>query len=159
LRLPDASLREGVDGLSVGGGSVWVTESGSGVLHRVDVRSGATRSSDLGQYSTPPVFGLGWIWVCSVGTEEDSAMLRVDPRSLRSSFSRNALPAEDGRFAVGFGSLWRHDLPSGSIMRFDTRSGDPVGIVPVLRPPTGGLTVTSIAAGAGGVWATIGRDG
>ena len=87
-------------------------------------------------------------------------MLRVDPRTLRSSLARNALPAENGRFAVGHGSLWRHDLPSGTVMRFDARTGDPAGIIRVIPPGPDhrGLTVTSIAAGAGGVWATFGKD-
>ena len=39
-------------------------------------------------------------------------MVRVDPRTLRNELERNALPAEAGHFAVGFGSLWRHDVPS-----------------------------------------------
>ena len=86
-------------------------------------------------------------------------MLRVNPRTLESSLARDALPAEDGRFAVGYGSLWRHDLPSGTVMRFDSETGDPAGIIRVIpRPaPVANLTVTSIAAGAGDVWATVGQ--
>ena len=71
----------------------------------------------------------------------------------------NALPAEDGRFAVGFNALWRHDLPSGALMRFDAATGDPAGIIPVITKTVEhqDLTVTSIAAGAGSVWATVAK--
>ena len=158
VRLPSDSAQGMVDGLAVGGGFVWATESRSAILHRVDLVSGATQSHDLGTLTTTPVFGFGWIWLCADTPERH--MLRVDPRTLRSSLARNALPAENGRFAVGHGSLWRHDLPSGTVMRFDARTGDPAGIIRVIPPGPAdtGLTVTSIAAGAGGVWATFGGD-
>ena len=157
VRLPSDSAQAMVDGLAVGGGFIWATESRSAIMHRVDLVSGATHTRDLGLLTTAPVFGYGWIWLCA--DTPDRHMLRVDPRTLRSSLARNALPAENGRFAVGHGSLWRHDLPSGTVMRFDARTGDPAGIIHVIPPGPDhwGLTVTSIAAGAGGVWATFGR--
>ena len=158
VRLPSDSPQSRVDGLAVGGGFVWATESESATLHRIDVSSAATYSRDLGAFMTAPVFGFGWIWLCV--SNPDRSMLRVDPRTLRSSLSRNALPAEDGRFAVGYGSLWRHDFPSGTVMRFDGRTGDPAGIIRVLPAAAAGsnVTVTSIVAGAGDVWATVGWD-
>jgi hypothetical protein len=158
VRLPSGSAEAMIDGLAVGGGFVWATESRSAILHRVDLVSGATHSRDLGTLTTSPVFGFGWLWLCA--DTPDRHMLRVDPRTLRSSLARNALPAENGRFAVGHGSLWRHDLPSGTVMRFDARTGDPAGIIRVIPPGPAdtGLSVTSIAAGAGGVWATFGAD-
>jgi hypothetical protein len=45
-------------------------------------------------------------------------------------------------------------------MRFRPDTGDPAGLLPIVkRVPTGqgGLDVTSIATGAGGVWLTIGQ--
>jgi hypothetical protein len=150
-----------VTGIAVGEGAVWATQPEDGVLHRVDVDSGDVRSRDLGGLVTAPVTGFGWVWICALASAHGH-MLRIDPRTLRSSLSRNALPAESGRFSVGYGSLWRHDEPSGSLMRFDARSGDPAGIIP-LTPPMRqssqpAVLVTSIAAGAGGVWAAVGGD-
>jgi tRNA A-37 threonylcarbamoyl transferase component Bud32 len=160
IELPEPSGRlSSVDGFALGDGAAWVTESNGGTLHRVDLASGSARSADFGALVTPPAFGYGWVWLCAV--TDKSRMLRIDRRSLRRSLSRNALPAEDGVFVVGFESLWRHDAPSGTVMRFDTRSGDPVAIVPVLPPGPAGedLTVTAIAAGADAVWATVAVDG
>ncbi len=156
---PDAGGRSSIDGLDVGDGAVWAMESHSAILHRVDLASGVVQSGDLGASATPPILGYGWIWVCAWITD-DGSMLRVDPHTLRSSLSRNALPAEEGRFAVGHGSLWRHDLPSGTVMRFDARTGDPAGIIRVLPAGAAGkdLIVTSIAAGTDSVWAAVGRD-
>ena len=48
--VPSDSAQGGVDGLAVGGGFVWATESVTAILHRIDVSSGANDSRDLGEF-------------------------------------------------------------------------------------------------------------
>jgi streptogramin lyase len=143
-------------GLAVGGGLVWVTNASAAQVYRLDFRTGKTKTARFGGFVSRPAFGFGRLWLCSWDGEH-GLMVRVDPRTLRNELERNALPAEEGHFAVGFGSLWRHDIPSGTVMRFSPHTGDPDGLIPLLKthPGAGFLSVTSIAAGAGGVWVSI----
>jgi streptogramin lyase len=143
-------------GLAVGGGFVWVTNASGAEVYRLDFRTGKTRTAKFGSFISRPAFGFGRLWLCSWDGEH-GLMVRVDPRTLRNELERDALPAEEGHFAVGFGSLWRHDVPSGTVMRFSPRTGDPGGLIPLQkkRPGSALLDVSSISAGAGGVWVSI----
>ena len=143
-------------GLAVGGGFVWVTNASGAQVYRLDFRTGKTRTAKFGSFVSRPAFGFGRLWLCSWDGEH-GLMVRVDPRTLRNELERNALPAEEGHFAIGFGSLWRHDVSSGTVMRFSPRSGDPDGLIPLLKKRSGAvpLYVSSISAGAGGVWVGI----
>ena len=143
-------------GLAVGGGFVWVTNASGAEVYRLDFRTGKTRTAKFGSFISRPAFGFGRLWLCSWDGEH-GLMVRVDPRTLHNELERDALPAEEGHFAVGFGSLWRHDIPSGTVMRFSPRTGDPDGLIPLLkkRPGAALLYVSSISAGAGGVWVSI----
>jgi tRNA A-37 threonylcarbamoyl transferase component Bud32/streptogramin lyase len=144
-------------GLTTGGGYVWVTDAGSAALYRLDPRTGELRHARFGSYVTRPVFGFGGVWLCSFGGA-GSTMVRIDPRTLKKDLARSGLPAEQGHVAVGYGTVWRHDDPSGTVMRFRPRTGDPAGLVSVLPKVEfgeGPLAVTSISAGAGGVWLSI----
>jgi serine/threonine-protein kinase len=160
VRRPVPAWMFGVEGqgLAVGGGFAWVTNASAATVYRLDVRTGKARYAKFGGFVTRPVFGFGRLWLCSWDGRRGS-MIRINPQTLHNEFAREALPAEEGHFAVGYGSLWRHDSPSGTLMRFRPRTGDPAGLVPVLKKPQQSpqvLAVTSIATGAGGVWLTIG---
>jgi streptogramin lyase len=154
--LPSWMLGSEGQGLAVGGGFVWVTNASSGKVYRLDFRTGKARTARFGSFVSRPAFGFGRLWLCSWDGEH-GLMVRVDPRTLRNELERDALPAEEGHFAVGFGSLWRHDIPSGTVMRFSPHTGDPDGLIPLLkkRPGAALLYVSSISAGAGGVWVSI----
>ena len=143
-------------GLAIGGGFVWVTNGASGDVYRLNFRTGSARSARFGSNVSRPAFGFDRLWLCSWDGGH-ALLVRVDPRTLRNELEREALPAEQGHFAVGFGSIWRHDVPSGTLMRFRPRTGDPQGLIPVLKKPPEGpaLFVTSISAGAGGVWLSV----
>ena len=157
--LPSWMLGPEGQGLAVGGGFVWVTNASSAEVYRLDFRTGRARSARFGSFVSRPAFGFGRLWLCSWDGKH-GLMVRVDPRTLGNELERGALPAEEGHFAVGFGSLWRHDIKSGTVMRFSPHTGDPDGLIPLLknRPGAPALSVTSISAGAGGVWATIYDD-
>ncbi len=160
LRLPNDLLASRVDGLAVGNGYVWVTNLNTARLYRVDPKTGDTLEQDFGSYATRPAVGYGWLWMCIARTT-NPAMSRVDPRTLRNTLESGALPAEEGQYAVGHGSVWRHDVPSGTLMRFDPRTIKLTGLVR-LMPKGGGddahLYVTSIATGAGAVWVTLSQS-
>jgi streptogramin lyase len=86
-------------------------------------------------------------------------MSRVDPRTLQNTLKSNALPAEEGQYAVGYGSVWRHDVPSGTLMRFDPATADLDALVRLLPArERASVYVTSIAAGAGGIWVTLSQS-
>jgi tRNA A-37 threonylcarbamoyl transferase component Bud32/streptogramin lyase len=155
--LPASTFGVEGQGLTVGAGYVWVTDAESATLNRVDPRNGEIRRARFGNYVTRPVFGFERVWFCSFAGV-GSTMVRIDPRTLRNDLTRGGLPAEQGYFAAGYGSVWRHDDPSGTLMRFHSRTGDPAGLVHVLPKVgfgEGPLAVTSISTGAGGVWVTV----
>ena len=142
-----------LDGLAVGGGSVWASSTQAGTLYRLDPTTGAVRLRDLGGVALRPVFGFGRIWMCV-----DRTMQRIDPRTLKATRSGTGLDGER-EYVPGYGSMWRHDAASGTLMRFDPRTGDVAGLTPLpgLNPHGHEDAVTSIAAGAGGVWLTVAR--
>jgi len=152
--LPDSR----VDGLAVGQGYVWATNLNLGELYRVDPATGKTRARDFGAYAARPVLDRNWVWMCIARTT-DPAMARVDPRTLGNTLESNALPAEEGQYAAGYGSVWRHDVPSGTLMRFDPGTGDLDALIRLLPArERASVYVTSIAAGAGGLWVTLSQS-
>jgi hypothetical protein len=133
-------------------------DSDEGRLYRVDLGSGSVRMRDLGKLATPPVVGFGSVWLCVANP--GSSMVRIDARTFRTTFTLNTIPAEQGTFAVGYGSLWRHDVPTGTVMRFDPNSGKVAATIRVSPEPPmygRGLTPTAVAAGGGGIWVTVSR--
>jgi streptogramin lyase len=99
---------------------------------------------------------MGFVWICAL-TQNGPEMMRVDPKTLRAEFAGKGLPAEEGgEYAAGLGSVWRLDVPSGTLMRFDPRTRDLSGLVHVLDGRAqGGLHVTSIAPGADALWLAV----
>jgi streptogramin lyase len=143
--------------MALAGGAVWAMHPAYANLYRIDLRSKKVRTRDLGDVATPPVYGFGSLWICAANP--GSSMLRLDPRSGRTTFAIHSIPAEEGSFAVGHGSLWRHDVPSGDVLRFDPATGKVAARVRITptppKPDRRSLRPTAVAAGAGGVWVTI----
>jgi streptogramin lyase len=158
VRLPSFDFGEG--GLAVAGGAVWVMDAAYAVLYRVDLRSRKVSKRDLGEVATPPVLGFGSLWICAINP--GSTMLRLDPHTGRTTFTLHSIPAEDGSFSVGEGALWRHDVPSGDVLRFDPATGRVAARVRITpAPPTAdepSLRPTAVAAGAGSVWVTVAQS-
>jgi DNA-binding beta-propeller fold protein YncE len=147
-------------GLDVGEGAVFVMDGEKARLYRIDVRSGGIRKRDVGDFATPPLVAFGSLWICVA--DPGSSMLRLNPRTLRNTMAINTIPAEGGRFAVGYGALWRHDVPTGAVIRFDSRTGRVAGTIRVTPPPNAmfeveHLTPTAVAAGAGGIWVAVAK--
>jgi outer membrane protein assembly factor BamB len=158
VRLPSFDFGEG--GLAVAGGAVWAMDAAYGVLYRVDLRTRKISKRDLGDVATPPVLGFGSLWICAL--TPGSTMLRLDAHTGRTTFTLHSLPAEDGSFAVGEAALWRHDDPSGDVLRFDPDTGKVAARVRITPTPPKAdetsLRPTAVAAGAGSVWVTVAQS-
>ena len=140
-----------IDSLTVGLRAVWAVSSATGVLYRIDPRSSKlTRQRDLGGRAGRPVVRFGNIWLTV-----DQETLLVDPRTL--DIVSLACCANRGLTAAGFGSIWLADVKAGETARFDGRSKRLVATIPVVTgsPFWGHPCLSSIAAGAGGVWVTV----
>jgi len=145
-----------IDGLTVGLGAVWAVDSAHGELYRIDARSAAvTGPIDLGETATRPViaFGLVWVHVSDYGGTEKL----IDPRTLEIVQEFHSFPPGRGYYTAGYGSIWWYDVPTGTVVRFDQTTKQITGTIRVTEAPFWrGLCITSIAAGAGGVWVTMG---
>ena len=144
--------------LAVGDGRVWVASAEGGGLYRIDALSGrVTGHRALGACAGQPRVGFASVWMCVCNP--GSLMLRIDPDTLRNRLARNSVPAQNGMFSLGYGAVWWHDVPSGTVMRWAPTSGDLAGTIRITptppNPKAASLQTTSIAAGAGAVWVTV----
>jgi tRNA A-37 threonylcarbamoyl transferase component Bud32 len=155
-RLSPSGLLGDVGGLTLGGGFLWLVANG--VLYRIDPASGDVRSVDLGHFALQPVYGMGFLWLCA-GTGDDAEMMRVDPRTLRAEPAGKGLPKEEGgTYGAGLGSVWRLDVPTGTLMRFDPKTRDLAGLVRISdgrESGKGGLDIKSIVPGGEALWVAI----
>jgi streptogramin lyase len=139
-----------VDSLTVGLRAVWAVASSGGILYRVDPRSSKLDGRlELGGRAGRPVVRFGDVWVPVLG----QYTLIVDPRTLK-EVNFLCCP-ERGPTATGNGSTWMADEQAGEVVRFDGRSKQPVVHIP-MGSPLWGPCLSSIAAGAGAIWVTVG---
>jgi hypothetical protein len=65
-------------------------------------------------------------------------------------------PPKQGSDTAAFGSTWTVNWPSGTVVRWDGGSKEPVADIHVTGASQfGAPCMTSIAAGAGAVWVTV----
>jgi class 3 adenylate cyclase len=148
-----------VTGLGVGEGFVWVVASSPSALYRISARSAKLRGAlRLAGQGAPPRVAFGSVWIAL--TTSGGMMHLVDPRSLEEADLFSAEPPDEGREVAGFGSEWVLDSPSGSVARFHHTpgGGTVIATIRIARPPEKfyGPPLTSIAAGVGAIWATVG---
>jgi DNA-binding beta-propeller fold protein YncE len=137
--------------LTVGLGAVWAVASSTAILYRIDPRSSKlTRQRDLGERAGRPVVRFGHLWVPVLGQET----LILDPRTL--DLVDFVCCSDRGFSAAGYGSTWLADVPAGEVVRFDGESKQVTATIPVVGSSFWGHPcLSSIAAGAGGVWVTV----
>jgi YVTN family beta-propeller protein len=144
-----------VDSIAAGLGGIWVVSSLRRVLYRIDPRSGRLtgRVTLLGRVARPEVV-FGDVWVGT--TESGGDTVIVDPRLVGIVANLDCCDPTRGRDAIGYGSIWTFDAPTGTVERWNGVSHQGVRNIHVTSPPYyDGLCLTSIAAGAGAVWATV----
>jgi hypothetical protein len=162
---PTVSVRLGgeVDGLSAGGGYLWAYVRDTGVLVRVDQRTGQVRRFVLGAWRGMPVVaaaGPRGLWLADRHSARPDLVL-VDPRTGRVA-ARPRLPGDCGPItglAAAYGSVWilvpGGGVPHGwRVLRLDPAADRVSGISAVI--PGTQLTghTAAIWAGSGQIWVT-----
>ncbi len=143
-----------IDSLTLGPQAVWVVASSSATLYRIDPRSAkVTGHRDIGERAGRPNFRFGYVWVGVSDGGGDTVL--VDARTLMIVAHLGCCALDVGSNASGYGSIWMADSQTGEVVRFDGETKQIVDTIAVTDAPAwGGPCMTSIAAGAGGVWVT-----
>src|SRR3954454_2497264 len=128
--------------------AVWVTNSTSNTVSRIDRRTHAVTPIPVGVGPSGIAVGAGAVWVANGG---DSTVSRIDPASNLVSSIRVA-PGPTG-VVVAAGAVWVTNTLNASVTRLDPASSAVLGTVPVGAGPTG------IAFGLGFIWVTNQGDG
>ena len=138
-----------IDSVAVGFGHVWVVSASRSTLYRMDARTGERLGQvRVGGARAPrPYLMRGFVWV---------GLTVLDPQTLGTVTQLSCCPADAGEDTGGFGSVWWSDAPTGTVVRWGS-DWDVEQTVRVLAvaPGFGGGCLTSIAAGAGGIWVTV----
>jgi streptogramin lyase len=145
-----------LDSVATGFGHVWGVDAARARLYRIDPRRlELSRPVELGPNPGRPWAGFGDIWVSFDG--EGSQGMLVNPATLKTDLNLTCCPPRQGSDAAAFGSTWTVNWPSGTVVRWDGLTKEPVGDIHVTEAPQfGAPCMTSIAAGADAVWVTVG---
>lgn len=148
-------------GMAYGGGALWVADaSGAGDVRRVNItqlnpRTGARRSIPLAQHPTSLAWseGYGDLWLTNFG---DSSVSQLNPETEEpKTFA--SVGESPGALAVEGDAVWVGDWNAPAVLRLPavgTKRLERIALPVTARP--GGIT--SVAAGAGGVWAAVPDD-
>ena len=136
-------------GVAVGGGSVWVANSGDATVERFDpttFEEGPIKRISVGRRPSGLAYGEGAVWVANL---EDDTVTRIDPDT-SSTFT---IPVDDGpvAVAVGAGAVWVASSAAGTVSRIDPATNEVVERIETGNAPAG------IAAGARFVFVTVQR--
>jgi len=157
-KLPGGAVRS----IAVGDGAVWALQS-DGITRLDPTTARITRRAPLAAFQVGQVAaGAGAVWATLQLSSEGSALVRVDPRTLRVTkrflMPRGETSGTMTRVAVGRGAVWWDGADNGHVWRIDPETGkivSAVRVTPGLAATTDILPV-SLAAGADGVWVTVG---
>jgi hypothetical protein len=145
-----------LDNVTTGFGAVWGVDAVRTRLYRIDPRRlELSRGVAVGTDPGRPWAGFGDIWVSFDGDGAQGYL--VNPATLNIDLNLTCCPARQGSDTAAFGSTWTVNWPSGTVVRWDGQTKEPVGEIHVTGAPQfGAPCMTSIAAGAGAVWVTVG---
>jgi DNA-binding beta-propeller fold protein YncE len=140
---------KGASGVTIGAGSVWVSNPRTGKILRIDAAGHVTAHLQLGGSPGAIVSGGGRIWVA----DEDGAGITVidgqRARVIRRGLAPHAAPL---RLAVGAGGLWISSASTGTVRRID------LGTMAVGPPILAGRGPAGITVGHGLVWVANSRS-
>jgi DNA-binding beta-propeller fold protein YncE/predicted Ser/Thr protein kinase len=143
-------LGEGVSGVTIGDGSVWVSNPRTGKVLRVDPEQGVVAQVPVGGSPGAIVSGGGRIWVAD---EKGAGVTAIDAENaevIRRGLSPHAAPL---RLAVGAGGLWVSSASTGAVRRID------LGTMAVGAPIPAGRGPAGVTVGHGLVWVANSRGG
>jgi DNA-binding beta-propeller fold protein YncE len=142
-------LERGIAGVTIGGGSVWVSSPRRGEVLRVDTDSGrVTARIDVGGRPGAIVTGGGRIWVADDAGGGVTAINVAGGRIFKRGIAPHVAPL---RLAVGAGAVWVSSAKTGTIRRIDLGSAVPGPPIPAGRGPAG------ITVAGGLVWVANSR--
>jgi YVTN family beta-propeller protein len=142
-RVQPASMRRAGSALTgflpaavvVGGGAVWVVNSGDSTLQRFSpftFEEGVVRTISVGGRPVALAYGEGSLWVANRG---DDTVTRVDPRTHATLDIR--VGDEPAAVAVGAGAVWVANSGEGTVSRIDPKTTEVVDTVDVGSAPAG----------------------
>jgi DNA-binding beta-propeller fold protein YncE len=140
---------KGVSGVTIGAGSVWVSNPRTGTVLRTNAAGHVTARIHLGGSPGAIVSGGGRIWVAD---EDGAGVTAIDAK--RASIVRRGLQphAAPLRLAVGAGGLWVSSATTGTVRRID------LGTLTVGPPILAGRGPAGVTVGHGLVWVANGRS-
>jgi YVTN family beta-propeller protein len=101
-KLHDFDVGLGPRGVAVGGGDVWVADTGSDAVSRIDARSRSVTTIAVGDAPIGIAYGEGAVWVANSG---DGTVTRIDPASGKVTKTIEIGGGPVG-VAAGGGSVW-----------------------------------------------------
>jgi YVTN family beta-propeller protein len=137
--------------LAVGGGGVWVTNSGDGTVTRVDPATGdAGRPIRVGERPAGVAIGGGSVWVADSGS---GTVSRLDPKT-EASRGEIRVGARPSAIRFGFHRVWVANVNDDTVSRIIAATG--ASDLPPIRV---GSHPAGIAISARSVWVANSADG
>lgn len=140
---------KGVSGVTIGDGSVWVSNPRTGKVLRIDPDKGAIAEVAVGGSPGAIVSGGGRIWVADEDGAGVTAINAKGARVIRRGLAPHAAPL---RLAVGAGGLWVSSASTGTVRRID------LGTMAVGPPILAGRGPAGVTVGHGLVWVANSRS-
>lgn len=144
-----ARIGRGVSGVTIGNGSVWVSNPRTGAVLRLDPDGRVTARVAVGGSPGAIVSGGGRIWVADEGGAGVTAIDARKARLIRRGLGTHAAPL---RLAVGAGGLWVSSASTATVRRID------LGTLAVGQPILAGRGPAGVTVGNGLVWVANGRS-
>jgi DNA-binding beta-propeller fold protein YncE/predicted Ser/Thr protein kinase len=140
---------KGASGVTIGTGSVWVSNPRTGTVLRLDTAGKVTARLQLGGSPGAIVSGGSRIWVADEGGAGITAIDGQRARVIKRGLAPHAAPL---RLAVGAGGLWVSSASTGTVRRID------LGTLAVGPPILAGRGPAGITVGHGLVWVANSRS-
>jgi DNA-binding beta-propeller fold protein YncE/predicted Ser/Thr protein kinase len=144
-----AQIGRGVSGVTIGAGSVWVSNPRTGTVLRIDPPGRVTARIAVGGSPGAIVAGGGRVWVADLGGRGVTAIDARTAQVVKRGLGTHAAPL---RLAVGAGGLWVSSASTATVRRID------LGTLAVGTPILAGRGPAGITVGHGLVWVANGRS-
>ena len=142
------ALGDGVEGVAIGEGAVWVTNRIDNTLTRIDLTTQVVAGvTDVGEQPSAVVVGDGSVWVANA---IDRTIWRINPSNL-TLMAEITLAASPYDLALGFGRLWVTSEQQGSVTLIDVTTNTIQQTLTMRGAPRG------VSAGPDDVWVAIGN--
>ena len=143
LSKPPITVGSGAGAVSFGEGSLWVANSITNMLTRIDPNTNSIAGTvAVGKGPQDIVVGNGAVWVANA---LDDSIWKIDPKS-GAVVSKVTLTASPTALALDGSTLWVASQIANTLTRIDATTGTTVATITVGGQPS------DVVAGPGGVW-------